>query len=399
MYRQLLKITAFVLLFSHILLAQDKGVFVERKNEFWDKIKYESEKYNRSEKMKFIMDFEGIDLPQSKDEFEIFWHNDPISQGNSGMCWCFSTTSFYESEIYRTTGKKVKLSELYTVYWEYVEKARRYVEKLGNSLFAEGSMGNHIPVIWEKYGVVPANVYTGKADDQPFHDHSEMFKEMKTYLEQIKETQMWNEETVLKTIQHILNYHLGEPPASFNVNGKTMTPKDYFRKVVNIDFDDYIDILSLLQKPYYKHVVYPVPDNWWKSDHYYNVPLDTFMLILKNAVRKGYSIAIGGDVSEPGYYSYREVAMVPSFDIPSEFIDENARQLRFSNKATTDDHGIHIVGYQEKAGKDWYLIKDSGSGSRNGKNPGYYFYHEDYIKLKMMDFLVHKDAVKDILGM
>jgi len=45
----------------------------------------------------------------------------------------------------------------------------------------------------------------------------------------------------------------------------------------------------------------------------------------------------------------------------------------------------------------WYLIKDSGSGSRNGENKGYYFYHEDYVKLKIMTFTVHKDAARDIL--
>jgi bleomycin hydrolase len=182
------------------------------------------------------------------------------------------------------------------------------------------------------------------------------------------------------------------------IDGKKMTPKEYFEKIVKINFDDYIDILSLMQQPYNQFTIYPVPDNWWESSDYYNVPLDTFMMIIKKAVRKGYSIAIGGDVSEPGYYSYAEVAMVPTFDIPFEYIDENARQLRFSNKSTTDDHGIHIVGYKENDGKDWYLIKDSGSGSRNGPNKGYYFYHEDYIKLKMMDFLVHKDAVKEILN-
>jgi bleomycin hydrolase len=57
---------------------------------------------------------------------------------------------------------------------------------------------------------------------------------------------------------------------------------------------------------------------------------------------------IGGDTSEPGYYAHKEVAMVPTFDIPSEYIDEHARQLRFSNCATTDDHAIHLVGYMEK---------------------------------------------------
>jgi bleomycin hydrolase len=224
-----------------------------------------------------------------------------------------------------------------------------------------------------------------------------MFDEMKSYLDHVKENWLWDQETVLTTIKMILNKHIGEPPQVITVDGKEMTPVQYFNTVIDIDFDEYIDLLSLLEKPYDEFVVYPVPDNWWKSDRYYNVPLDTFIMVLKNALHNGYTVGIGGDVSEAGYYSYKEVAMVPSFDIPSNYIDEHARQLRFSNKSTTDDHGVHVVGFMEKDGEDWYLIKDSGSGSRNGPNPGYYFYHQDYIKLKMMDFVVHKDAVKGIL--
>ena len=44
------------------------------------------------------------------------------------------------------------------------------------------------------------------------------------------------------------------------------------------------------------------------------------------------------------------------------------------------------------------LIKDSGAGSRNAGDKGYYFYHEDYVKLKIMDFMVHKDMFKDYLS-
>ena len=147
---------------------------------------------------------------------------------------------------------------------------------------------------------------------------------------------------------------------------------------------------------------YEVGDNWWHSSDYYNVPLDVFMAALKNAVRKGYTLAIGGDVSEPGFDRTTQCAVVPDFDIPSAYINDDARQFRFSNHTTTDDHGLHLVGYLEKDGKDWYLVKDSGSGSRNNdpnaKEFGYYFFSEDYVKLKMMDFMVHKDAVKDILA-
>jgi bleomycin hydrolase len=278
-----------------------------------------------------------------------------------------------------------------------VEKARRYVQKLGNSLFAQGSMGNHIPTIWKKYGVVPAEDYTGLEKDEPFHNHDTLFEEMESYLKYVKENWIWDEEAVLRTIKSILNNHIGEPPAIITVNGKKMTPVEYFSKVIRINFDDYIDLLSLLEKPYNQFVIYPVSDNWWKSEDYYNIPLDKFVSVLKTAMRKGYTVCIAGDVSEPGYYSYKEVAMVPTFDIPSEYIDENARQLRFSNKSTTDDHSVHIVGFMEKNGQNWFLIKDSDSGW-NGANKGYYFYHEDYIKLKMMDFVVHKDAIKGVVA-
>ena len=110
-------------------------------------------------------------------------------------------------------------------------------------------------------------------------------------------------------------------------------------------------------------------------------------------------MSIGGDVSESGYSSTNDVAMIPSYDIPSEYINENARQFRFSNGTTTDDHAIHLIGYKIDINDDWwFLIKDSGSGSRNGKIPGYYFYHEDFVKLKMMTFTIHKDAVTKTLN-
>jgi len=405
MLRTFTTVFVIILIGTNFSFAQnpkrDTGKLVEKKNDFFEKITSENEKFaevKKEPKMKFIVNFDGMDLPESKDDFTSYWHNDPISQGNSGMCWSYCTTSLMESEVYRLHGKKIKLSELYTVYYEYVEKARRFVREHGDSYFEQGSLGNHIPTIWKKYGIVPADAYTGLEENEPFHNHDKLFEEMNSYLKFIKQNNIWNEEEVLNNIKSILNYHIGTPPSEITVDGKKMTPLEYFKNVVKINFDDYINLLSLMEKPYNQFVEYPVPDNWWKSDDFYNIELDTFMKIIKNAIRKGYTLTIGGDVGEPGLWAYKDVAIVPTFDIPSDYIDENARQLRFSNGSTTDDHGIHLVGYQEQNGVDWFLIKDSGSGSRNGANKGYYFYHEDYIKLKMMDCTVHKDAVKDFIN-
>jgi bleomycin hydrolase len=379
---------------------RDRAVYVQPRNEFLDSVKAESQRYQGKDshpKKQFTLDFKGLKSPASVEEFTVCWHGKPVSQGISGMCWCFSTTSFFESEVYRLTKREIKLSELYTVYWEYVEKARGFVRTRGESVFGEGSEANAVARIWKKYGVVPADAYTGLKPGQKYHDHGGMFKEMRDYLSSVKNMNAWNEEEVAGTIQSIMNHHMGEPPAIIVVEGKKMSPKEYLDKVLRLNLDDYVEFMSLMEYPYYRKAEYRVPDNWWHSSDYYNVPLDDFMGLVRKAIRKGYTLCIGGDTSEPGYEGHAGVAVVPTFDIPSDFIDENARQFRFSNGTTGDDHGIHIVGYAEKDTKDWYLIKDSGSGSRNNTHPGYYFYHEDYVRLKIMGITVHKDVAGELL--
>ncbi len=379
---------------------RDTAVFVEPKPGFYEEMKAKADAFKKKDlpaKKEFRMDFSRIHAPASPSEFTQAWHNPPISQGISGMCWCFAATSFYESEICRLTKRPIKLSELYTVYWEYVEKARRFVQERGNSAFGEGSEVNAVPRMWKKYGIVPAEAYTGKKPGQEVHDHAAMFAEMRAYLASVKAAGNWNEAEVISTIRSILDHYLGAPPATVTVNGTPMTPLEYLANVVRLNLDDYINFMSLMEKPYYQEVELVEPDNWWHSAEYYNLPLDEFMAVLKRVLRAGRGAAIGGDTSEPGYEGHAGVGVIPTFDIPSDYIDEYARQYRWTNHATTDDHAIHIVGYLEKDGRDWYLIKDSGSGSRNNSHPGYYFYRDDYVKLKMLAFTAHRDLVEDIL--
>lgn len=412
MKRSILILTA-IICFSNLvnLKAQtrDKSVFREYKPGYYENsiLRDDREVKEKAEPStparRFSVDLSGVSLPNKIDLYKNRqWHNPPVSQGATNTCWCFSTTSFLESEAYRINKVQVRLSEMYTVYWEYVEKTLRFIHERGNSAFAEGSEANAVTRMWKKYGVVPLEAYTGLTGGRKFHNHVEMFNELEKFMNSLRETSSWDEKAAVETVKSIMNHYMGVPPAEVVINGKKMTPLQYLNEVVRVNPDDYVDILSYMQEPYYKQVEYKVPDNWWHSDVYYNVPLTDFMAALKTAVRKGYTVSIGGDVSEPGLDRTTQCAVIPDFDIPSAFINDEARQFRFSNQTTTDDHGMHLVGYLEKDGKDWYLIKDSGSGSRNNdpaaKEFGYYFFSEEYVKLKMMDFMVHKDAVKDLLA-
>ncbi len=357
----------------------------------------EKKKKEREERKVIRFDFSHIRKPTSIEEFKAPFHFPPVAQYYTGTCWCFCTTSFFESEVYRLTGQKIKLSEIYTVYWEFVEKARGYVQKRGYQPFDQGSESDAVVLIWKKYGVVPESVYTGLPSGRDKHNHAGMTREMKDYLKFVKEHNYWDEEEVVAHIRVILDKYLGRPPEKFTYNGREMTPKEFLKDVLRLNLDDYVQFMSTLSVPFYTKGEFKVPDNWRPTKNYYNVPLDEFYRYLKVATDKGYTVAIGGDVSEPGYNGYEDAAVVPTFDIPQEYIDQDSREFRIYNKTTGDDHGIHLLARKRIGKHDWYLIKDSSRAARHGKFEGYLFYRDDYIKLKMLSYMVHKDVVKDLL--
>ncbi len=397
-----------ILLSTVSIVAQDKAVFKNIESKYYNNTimkgveDYESSKKENKEHLTLTIDHSKATYPKDISKYKTVWYRKPISQGNTGTCWCFSTSSFFESEIKRITGKEADISEMFTVYWEYVERAKYFVEHRGKMNLGEGSETNAVAKIMTIYGAVPFKDYTGMLKGQTFYNHESMFEEIEDYLKGVKKANAWNSELVVSTVKTILTHYMGEIPTEVTVEGKTMTPLEYLNDYIKLPTHEYVNFMSLMQYPYYTKAVYDVPDNWWRSNDYNNVPLEDFIGVIKKGLKEGYSIAIGGDVSEVGFDKYEQVAIVPDFDVSSAHINEYARQMRFSNGATTDDHAMHVVGYQVVDGATWFLIKDSGSGSRNcGPSCdqfGYYFMHEDYIKLKMMTITLHKDAAKDLLN-
>ena len=67
----------------------------------------------------------------AQDEFTIvkeLKHTPVISQGSTGTCWSFATTSFLESEIMRKGFQETDLSEMYFVNLAYLNKTEKYFD-------------------------------------------------------------------------------------------------------------------------------------------------------------------------------------------------------------------------------------------------------------------------------
>ncbi len=361
-----------------------------------DRQKAEKETKEKEKKV-LKADLTGVFPPPSPEAFKQYFHFPSVPQYLTSTCWSFSTTSYFESEIYRLNGKKIKLSEMWAPYFELIEKCRRFVRERGKSYVAGGAQSNSVMRIWKEHGIVPAEVFPGVINKEDRHNHDPLMKELESYLAYIKDNNLWDEEEDLKHVVLILNKYLGEPPKSFTYNGKTMTPLEFLQDETGLQLDDYYSLISTARFPFYTYAEYDVPDNWWHNKDYINLPLEEWYNLVRKTIKSGHTLVIAGDVSEPGHQGEKDVAFIPTCDIPEKYIDQDSREFRIYNKTTEDDHGVHIVGYTQYKGKDWFLIKDSSRSARKGKFEGYLFFRGDYIKLKMLACVLHKDLLKDIL--
>jgi len=204
-----------------------------------------------------------------------------------------------------------------------------------------------------------------------------------------------------------MDSYLGEVPKTFEWNGRTYTPKSFADEVVGLDPNDYVELSSFTDKPYYKKSILMVPDNW-SLDEVYNVKMNDITNIIDNALHKGYTVAWATDVSEK-YFSWKNgVAYVPEKEYddmsddekkvifdgpkPERVITTSMRQTAFENYSTTDDHGMHIVGLAKDVnGREYYVVKNSWGTTNDYK--GYLYVTKAYVQFKTTAFLLNKKGI------
>ncbi len=364
----------------------------------------------------------------SKFEFKKVVSHDasPVeSQGRAGTCWSFSALSFLESEIMRInkTDKPILLSEMFIVRKAYEAKAQKYIRMDGHTNFGQGGAFHDIPYVIKNYGIVPQNVYTGLKKKSDTYNHSEMFKKLNDIVSKAKIDGKGIQKSWVDAYNAVLDEDLGELPETFKYKGEKYTPKTFYNSL-GIDMNDYLSITSFTNHPIYSKCMLEIPDNWlW--DESYNVSLDEMYETVLHALKSGYTVAWGADVSEKGFSFKNGLAIVPLkkeeivvegednenfsdagadkkssyFTQPDSEVEvtQKMRQEGYDHKETTDDHGMHIVGlYKDKKGRNFFLVKNSWGTSNYPK--GYLYVSESYFKLKTINIYLHKDAIQDMLA-
>jgi len=324
-------------------------------------------------------------------------------QNKTGTCWSFAATSFIETELLRIGKGEYDLSEMFNVRMVYPGRAEQYIRYHGAFNFGNGGQAHDVMYVVKNFGVVPEEIFPGVETDITGHNHGEMDAVLKATVDAVLKkpggeiTTLWSD-----VIDAQLNIYLGEVPEKFTYDGKEYTPISFAKKL-GINTDDYIELTSYTHHPFYSLVDLEIPDNF-RHSLYYNVPIEDILSTIDNAIENGYSVAWDGDVGRKQFLRKEGYAVIPvekEGDAKDEKITEpeiekqvkqEDRQKAFDTFDTTDDHLMHLTGIAENQnGTKFYYTKNSWG--TDSKYHGFWYMSEQYVKLRTVAIMVHKDAV------
>lgn len=334
-------------------------------------------------------------IAQENDSYNIekeIRHLPVISQGSTGTCWSFATTSFLESEIIRKGMPETDLSEIYFVNFAYINKAKKYMLYYGKYNFSEGGQAHDVFDVIRENGAVPFDAFPGiKTDDR--YRHGDLVNALNMEVTELNKKKEGFNASEIKSLDPILKEHLGKIPKKVKSDNDSMSPLEFFNKL-DINPNDYIEITSYSHHPFYSKFVLEVPDNW-SQGLYYNLPIDELMEVMDYSIRNGYSFCWDGDTSEKTFEHRKGKADLP--EKQKGKVTQELRQKTFFDRSTTDDHLMHVVGISKNsAGQKCFYTKNSW-GEKSNNLGGYLHMTEDYVRLKTIAILVHKDAIPDSL--
>ena len=324
-------------------------------------------------------------------------------QNRSGTCWAYSTLSYFESEILKSTGKTYDLCESFVANKDYMDRAIQVVRYHGDMQFAQGGSAYDVYYVLKNYGICPEDAmpFPGSLYGDSLNNFNEFFSLLEPYVEGIATNKASKISGQWKVgFQGILDAYLGKCPENFTYEGKNYTPKS-FASSLGLNMDDYVTITSYTHHPFYSQ--FEVQDNW-RNPASYNLPMDEMMQIIDNAVMNGYTVAWGGDVSEPGFtrdglaymIDAKKMQSLQGSDmarwLPEVQPTQEMRQERFDNWELTDDHGMLIYGIaKDQNGKEYYMVKNSWGEA--GKYKGTWYMTKTFIAANTMDYMVNKNAI------
>jgi bleomycin hydrolase len=271
-----------------------------------------------------------------------------------------------------------------------MNKAKRYLFFHGNNNFGQGGQAHNVMDVLRVHGMVTDEAFPGKKVDDR-HQHRSLAKELREKVDEMNSSRKDFSIEEIKNLNSILENHLGELPKRVKTGNGRYSPVE-FRDKFKFDPDDFVELTSYTHHSFYKPFVLEVPDNWSHA-LYYNLPVDELVEIMVYALENDFTVCWDGDTSEKTFSHKKGIADLP--EDQKGKVTQEMRQETFYNRTTTDDHLMHVVGLSEDENGQLGFYTKNSWGAESNDFGGYLNLTEDYVRLKTVAIMVHKDAIPE----
>ena len=215
------------------------------------------------------------------------------NQKSTGRCWSFAGLNILREEVIKKCNlNNFELSESYIAFYDKLERFNlllerldkyindkrdnydRYVHDLLETGIDDGSTYTEFKELVKKYGVVPKSIYS---DSVISNDTCELNDILSTLIRKYYLDNNKSKDKYLKDAYKVLCYTYGIPIDKFDfeytdIDGnyhidKGLTPLSFYKKYIDINLDNYIEIYSYKDSKYKYNNVYTLEEDSFISSN------------------------------------------------------------------------------------------------------------------------------------
>lgn len=354
------------------------------------------------------------------------------NQKSSGRCWMFTGLNVLRAKVIsKYELESFTFSHTYLFFYDQLEKANlfyngmietaflpledREVEWLLKNPIGDGGQWTGVADLVSKYGLVPTSAMPETYQSENTAMMSRLIRrklrEDGLKLRELGKTKMSREMLMeiknekLAEIYQILAFSLGEPPVDFTwqykgndgkiSEVKTFTPMEFFKEVIEIDFDDYVMLMNdpakemdqLYEIRYDRHM--QEGGNW----KYINLEADQIKKFAMASIKDNEGMYFSCDVGkqlekEKGFLDINTYDYAQLFDV--EFnMDKKQRIQTFESGSS---HGMALMGVNilEDGSTDKWLLENSW-GEKG--HHGHLIMTDEWFDEFMFRLVIHKKYI------
>jgi len=290
------------------------------------------------------------------------------NQGQSEFCWIYAMLATIESE-HLMMGDSVNLSADFVARNVIEERVKRYFLEQGEgNLNMRGTCSELLDVINN----------SGITHYDSFHSDAN-YKTLVRKLKRMAEISLHERkgmEKLMKNMGDLLDSEVHAKLKYVFLLGAEYTPQEFAHSVCRKD--EYIALTSFTHHPFNEPFALEIPDN--HGYQFMNLPIDTLVNRIDEALKKGHPVCWEGDTSEPLFSFKQGIAKLEKDSIK---VTQAYRQQLFETFETTDDHCMELIGIAKTPkGKKYYICKNSW-GTENAFE-GFMYMSENYLRAKTL---------------